>query len=160
MFCFVNDLLTFLRHLANGLIEYSAPCLLNTAPLGGLKPLPVQRSWWVGSTILITACNELYFADSSLLGTLSVVRDYEAITYQVTTSFFTSREPSQTSETRMSYTMLAFRCFYSFLNIFKHLAIGFSISSTGFTNNFGSLNSVKNLCFPLLKDLINSDSDL
>jgi len=48
----------------------SAPCLLNTAPLGGLKPLPVQQSWWVGSTILITACNELYFADSLLLGTL------------------------------------------------------------------------------------------
>jgi len=33
----------------------SAPCLLNTAPLGGLKPLPVQGLWWVSSTILITA---------------------------------------------------------------------------------------------------------
>ena len=38
----------------------SIPCLFNTAPLGGLKPLPVQRFWWGGSTILITTCYELY----------------------------------------------------------------------------------------------------
>ena len=28
-----------------------------------------KRLWWVGSTILITACNELDFADSLFLGT-------------------------------------------------------------------------------------------
>jgi len=34
-----------------------------------------------------------------------VVRDYEAISYQFTLTIFTSHKPSQTSETRMHYTM-------------------------------------------------------
>jgi len=34
-----------------------------------------------------------------------VVRDFEAISYQFTLTFFTSHEPWQTSETRMHYTM-------------------------------------------------------
>ncbi|MFW5804726.1 MAG: hypothetical protein ACOCWG_05805, partial [bacterium] len=34
-----------------------------------------------------------------------VVRDYEAISYQVTPTFFTSHKPSKTTETRMHYTM-------------------------------------------------------
>jgi hypothetical protein len=34
-----------------------------------------------------------------------VVRDYEAKTYQFTMTFFTSHKASQTSETRMHYTM-------------------------------------------------------
>jgi len=63
----------------------SIPWLFTKAPLGGLKPLPVQRFWWVGSTILITACNEFYFADSLLLGTPSGVRDFETVTFQVCT---------------------------------------------------------------------------
>ena len=34
-----------------------------------------------------------------------VVRDYEAISYQFTPTFLTSYKRSQTSETRMHYTM-------------------------------------------------------
>jgi len=34
-----------------------------------------------------------------------VVRDYEAISYQITPTFFTSYKCSQTTETRMHYTM-------------------------------------------------------
>lgn len=34
-----------------------------------------------------------------------VVRDYGAISYQFTPTFFTSHEPSQITETRMHYTM-------------------------------------------------------
>ena len=34
-----------------------------------------------------------------------VVRDYEAISYQFTPTFFTSHKRSQTAETRMHYTM-------------------------------------------------------
>ena len=34
-----------------------------------------------------------------------VVRDYEAISYQFTPTFFTSHKRSQISETRMHYTM-------------------------------------------------------
>jgi hypothetical protein len=34
-----------------------------------------------------------------------VVRDYEAIFLQATTTLFTSHRPSKTSETRMHYTM-------------------------------------------------------
>ena len=35
----------------------------------------------------------------------AIVRDYEAKTFQFTSTFFTSQEPSKTSETRMHYTM-------------------------------------------------------
>ncbi len=34
-----------------------------------------------------------------------VVRDYEAISYQYTLTIFTSHKRSQTTETRMHYTM-------------------------------------------------------
>jgi len=34
-----------------------------------------------------------------------VVRDFEAVFYQFTPTFFTRHKPSQTSETRMQYTM-------------------------------------------------------
>jgi len=56
----------------------SAPLLFTKAPLGGLKPSPVQRLRWVishltNSTILITACSS-YYCRLLLLGTLSNVR--------------------------------------------------------------------------------------
>lgn len=34
-----------------------------------------------------------------------VVREFEAINYQFTPTFFTSHKPSKTAETRMHYTM-------------------------------------------------------
>jgi hypothetical protein len=50
----------------------------------------------IGCRIFIIAGNGLWYG---------VVRDYEAISYQFTPAFFTSHEPSKTSETRMHYTM-------------------------------------------------------
>jgi len=45
--------------LAQPFPKRSAPWLFTTAPLGGLKPSPVERPRWVNltvSTISITAC--------------------------------------------------------------------------------------------------------
>ena len=44
-----------------------------------------------------------------------VVRDYEAISYQFTPTFFTSHKRSYTTETRMHYTMCCAFVLYYFL---------------------------------------------
>ena len=46
-------------------------------------------------------CVSYYYRQRGVYG---VVRDYAAISYQFTPTFFTSFEPSKTSETRMHYT--------------------------------------------------------
>jgi hypothetical protein len=48
-----------------------------------------------------------------------VVRDYEAIYYQATITFFTSHEPSKTTETRMQYTMWYHLVFFNLFVIFS-----------------------------------------
>ena len=59
-----------------------------------------------------------------------VVRDYEAKTYQVTASFFTSHKRSNTSETRMHYTM-CWRYVAYFISIFQsNFSKSFSLKSS------------------------------
>ena len=86
--CFKDKLINGFRRLADHLLnpyltmpvawpipKRSAPYHLNTVPLTGLMPFPVRRHrcpiihQLADVTILITACNELHFAESSLSGT-------------------------------------------------------------------------------------------
>jgi hypothetical protein len=58
------------------------------------------------------------------------VRDYEAISYQFTPTFFTSHKPSKTPETRMHYTMcylLGFIHFHSFM--FANLSVSVGLQA-------------------------------
>jgi hypothetical protein len=64
----------------------------------GLSVKSVRRSRKVGVYVKITqmAYNVLWYG---------VVRDFEALSYQFTPTFFTSHKRSKTAETRMHYTM-------------------------------------------------------
>ncbi|HQP14298.1 MAG TPA: hypothetical protein PLN58_06380, partial [Bacilli bacterium] len=56
----------------------------------------IQHNWINGVFVFLLVANVLWYG---------VVRDYEAISYQFTPTFFTSRKRPKTSEIRMHYTM-------------------------------------------------------
>ena len=68
-----------------------------------------------------------------------VVRDYEAISYQFTPTFFTSRKPSKTSETRMHYTMCYRLVFFVFCHFSINLLHRFCLLCVGFASSLTKL---------------------